>query len=134
MLYAGTDNAAWVTLDDGANWTKLRLDMPPAPVYWLVVQERFDDLVVATYGRGFYILDDLGSLRALDEETLARLVEFGGNPAQRKKFVLDANQSLAVDSVLKVLQAAATSSEQTISTSMTRMLSKMAVHAGRGSP
>ena len=74
-----------------------------------------------------------GLMNELDEETLARLVEFGGNPAQRKKFVLDANQGLAVDSVLKVLQAAATSSEQTISTSMTRMLSKMAVHAGRGS-
>jgi photosystem II stability/assembly factor-like uncharacterized protein len=65
MLFAGTDNAVWTTLDDGANWTKLRLDMPPAPVYWLVVQERFDDLVVATYGRGFHILDDIGSLRAL---------------------------------------------------------------------
>lgn len=65
MLFAGTDNAVWMTLDDGATWTKLRLDMPPAPVYWLTVQERFDDLVVATYGRGFWILDDIGSLRAL---------------------------------------------------------------------
>jgi photosystem II stability/assembly factor-like uncharacterized protein len=65
MLFAGTDNAVWVTLDDGALWSKLRLDMPPAPVYWLTVQERFDDLVVATYGRGFYILDDIGPLRAL---------------------------------------------------------------------
>jgi photosystem II stability/assembly factor-like uncharacterized protein len=65
MLFAGTDNSVWMTLDDGANWTKLRLDMPPAPVYWLTIQERFDDLVVATYGRGFYILDDIGSLRAL---------------------------------------------------------------------
>ncbi|RMH17013.1 MAG: glycosyl hydrolase, partial [Gemmatimonadetes bacterium] len=71
MLFAGTDNAVWWSRDDGAHWTKLRLDMPPAPVYWLVVQERFDDLVVATYGRGFYILDDLAPLRALDAEVLA---------------------------------------------------------------
>ncbi|RMH18887.1 MAG: glycosyl hydrolase, partial [Gemmatimonadetes bacterium] len=71
MLFAGTDNAVWWSLDDGAHWTKLRLDMPPAPVYWLVVQERFDDLVVATYGRGFYILDDLAPLRALDADVLA---------------------------------------------------------------
>ena len=40
--------------------------MPPAPVYWLVIQEHFDDLVVGTYGRGFWILDDVSPLRALD--------------------------------------------------------------------
>ena len=71
MLWAGTDNSVWLSLDDGANWNKLRLNMPPAPVYWLTVQEHFDDLVVGTYGRGFYILDDIGPLRALDAETLA---------------------------------------------------------------
>jgi photosystem II stability/assembly factor-like uncharacterized protein len=68
MLYAGTDNAVWLSVDDGGTWSKLRLNMPPAPVYWLTVQERFDDLVVATYGRGFWILDDIGSLRALAGE------------------------------------------------------------------
>jgi len=83
MLFAGTDNSVWMTLDDGENWTKLRLDMPPAPVYWLVVQERFDDLVVATYGRGFYILDDIGSLRALDAETMTSHTLFDIRPAYR---------------------------------------------------
>lgn len=75
MLYAGTDNSVWMSLDDGATWSQLRLNMPPAPVYWLVVQERFDDLVVGTYGRGFYILDDVSPLRALDAETLAADME-----------------------------------------------------------
>ncbi|MGD2069178.1 MAG: glycosyl hydrolase, partial [Gemmatimonadota bacterium] len=83
MLFAGTDNSVWMTLDDGDHWTKLRLDMPPAPVYWLVVQERFDDLVVATYGRGFWILDDIGPLRALDGETLASDGLFQPSPAFR---------------------------------------------------
>jgi len=83
MLFAGTDNAVWMTLDDGEKWTKLRLNMPPAPVYWLVVQERFDDLVVATYGRGFWILDDIGSLRGLDAETLASNTLFDIRPAYR---------------------------------------------------
>jgi len=69
-------------------------------------------------------------MNELDETTLQRLVQFGGNATQRKKFVLDANQSLAVDSVMKVVAAAATSSQQTISSSMTRLLSKLAVHAG----
>ncbi len=75
MLYAGTDNSAWMSLDDGATWTQIRLNMPPAPVYWMVVQERFDDLVIGTYGRGFYILDDVSPLRALDAETVASAVE-----------------------------------------------------------
>ena len=75
MLYAGTDNATWLSLDDGSTWTRLRLDMPPAPVYWIEIQERFDDLVIGTYGRGFYIMDDVSPLRALDAETLAADVE-----------------------------------------------------------
>ncbi len=69
----------------------------------------------------------------LDDRTLERLVQFGGNAAQRRQFVLDANQSLAVDSVVKVVQAAAATSEQTISSSMTRMLSKLSMHASSGS-
>jgi photosystem II stability/assembly factor-like uncharacterized protein len=70
LLFAGTDNSVWTSLDDGGSWIKLRNDMPPAPVYWLTVQERFGDLVVATYGRGFYILDDLGPLRAMTSEVM----------------------------------------------------------------
>ena len=43
MLYAGTDNSVWFTLDDGGTWHQLHNNMPPAPVYWLTIQERFDD-------------------------------------------------------------------------------------------
>ena len=66
MLYLGTDNAIYVSWDDGGHWTRLRSNLPPAPVYWLVVQPRFGDLVVATHGRGFYILDDVTPLRDFD--------------------------------------------------------------------
>lgn len=65
MLYAGTDNNLYCSFDDGQNWFSLRLNMPPAPVYWLEIQRGFDDLVVATYGRGFYILDDVSAVRAM---------------------------------------------------------------------
>ncbi len=68
-------------------------------------------------------------MNELDDNTLSRLVQFGGNAAQRKRFLLDANQSLAVDSVVKILRAAAASAGQDISNSMTRLLSKLAVHA-----
>ena len=68
MLYVGVDNGIFVSHDDGANWSKLKLNLPPAPVYWLEIQERFDDLVVGTYGRGYYILDDLSAVRNLDQK------------------------------------------------------------------
>lgn len=63
MLYLGVDNGVYVTFDDGQNWMRLRNNLPPAPVYWLEVQERFDDLVIGTYGRGYYIMDNIGPLR-----------------------------------------------------------------------
>jgi hypothetical protein len=66
MLYLGVDNGVYFSTDDGAHWTRLRNNLPPAPVYWLEVQERFDDLVVGTYGRGYYILDNISPLREFD--------------------------------------------------------------------
>ena len=65
MLYLGVDNGLYISNDDGANWTRLKNNLPPAPIYWLEIQERFDDLVVCTYGRGYYILDNLAPLREL---------------------------------------------------------------------
>lgn len=76
-------------------------------------------------------LDDL--IREMDSATLTRLVELGGDLSKRRRFVLDANQSLAVDAVVKVLRSAAEASEQTISNSMTRLLGKLANHAEQGS-
>lgn len=67
MLYAGIDKGIYISHNDGATWARLRNNLPPAPVYWMEVQERFDDLVVGTYGRGFYILDDLGAIRNADK-------------------------------------------------------------------
>ncbi len=69
----------------------------------------------------------------LQPETLRRLLEMGGDMMQRRRFVLDASQGLAVDAVVDLVQAAATTSHQTISHSMIRLLSKFAVHAEQGS-
>ncbi|MCY3963707.1 MAG: sialidase [Acidobacteria bacterium] len=71
LLFLGTENALWVSFDDGTGWQRLsrrgdgEANLPPAPVHWIGVQEHFDDLVVATYGRGIWILDDLTPLRAI---------------------------------------------------------------------
>jgi photosystem II stability/assembly factor-like uncharacterized protein len=71
LLYAGTENALYVSFNDGELWQPLQTNLPHAPVYWLVIQEHFNDLVVSTYGRGFWILDDLTPLQQLTPEVLA---------------------------------------------------------------
>ena len=65
LLYLGTENALYVSFDDGDDWEPLQLNLPHAPVSWLTVQRTFSDLVVATYGRGFYVLDDITPLEQL---------------------------------------------------------------------
>ena len=70
LLYLGTENAPtsrWTTASTGR---PLQSGLPHAPVHWLTIQEHFSDLVVATYGRGFYILDDITPLRQLTPEVL----------------------------------------------------------------
>ncbi|HWG37398.1 MAG TPA: hypothetical protein VN690_06730 [Terriglobales bacterium] len=71
MLYAGTENSIYFTLDDGAHWRLLKNNMPAAPMNWLTIEPRFSDLVVGTYGRGIWIADDVTPLRTWDEVTQA---------------------------------------------------------------
>jgi hypothetical protein len=71
-------------------------------------------------------------VRGLKPQTLQRLVEMGGDFAQRHKFVADATDGMALDAVLEIIQAAATTSHQTISHALVRMLSKFAAHAEAG--
>ena len=69
---------------------------------------------------------------ALKPETLRRLVEMGGDAAQRREFVLNATHGMAVDSVIEIVKAAAEAGGQTISHGLVRMLSKLAEHAELG--
>jgi photosystem II stability/assembly factor-like uncharacterized protein len=71
LLFAGTEFGLFVTVDGGKNWVRLKGGMPPAQVRDLTVQRRENDLVVATFGRGFYILDDYSALRELTPQALA---------------------------------------------------------------
>jgi photosystem II stability/assembly factor-like uncharacterized protein len=70
LLYAGTENALYVSFDDGASWLPMRNNLPPAAISWMVVQEDFNDLVISTYGRGFWIFDDLTPLQQLTTKVL----------------------------------------------------------------
>ncbi len=74
LLYLGTENALYVSFDDGERWESLNTNLPAAPVYGLVIQEHFNDLVVGTYGRGFWVLDDVTPLQQLTNEVRASAV------------------------------------------------------------
>jgi photosystem II stability/assembly factor-like uncharacterized protein len=65
LLFAGTGNGIHYSLDEGAHWTALDNGLPHAPASWAVVQKQFHDLVVSTYGRGIYILDDITPLEQM---------------------------------------------------------------------
>jgi photosystem II stability/assembly factor-like uncharacterized protein len=69
LLYAGTEFGLYASFDDGATWQSLQLNLPIAPVTDLAVQR--GDLVVATQGRSYWILGDLGLLHELSDEVLA---------------------------------------------------------------
>ncbi|HJT67893.1 MAG TPA: hypothetical protein VJ749_15655 [Pyrinomonadaceae bacterium] len=84
LLYLGTENALYVSFDDGENWQPLQANLPHAPVYWLTIQEHFNDLVIATYGRGFWILDDLTPIQQMTDAVRASEVHlFAPHPTYR---------------------------------------------------
>ncbi|MGB6484848.1 MAG: hypothetical protein WBE86_15285, partial [Candidatus Acidiferrales bacterium] len=68
LLFAGTGNALYYSLDDGAHWKMFDAGLPHATVSWAVVQKQFHDLVVSTYGRGLYILDDITPFEQMAKE------------------------------------------------------------------
>ena len=61
LLYLGTEHGIYVSFDDGAKWESLRQNLPDTPVHDIAVEER--DLVIATHGRGFYVMDHIAPLR-----------------------------------------------------------------------
>jgi len=66
MLYAGTETGVYVSFNDGTDWRSLQLNLPTTPIHDLVVKN--DDLVLATHGRSFWILDDVSPLRQFGDE------------------------------------------------------------------
>ena len=66
LLFTGTERAVFVSFDDGDHWQSLQLNLPPASMRDLDVQ--YDDLIVATHGRGFWVLDNITALRQITSE------------------------------------------------------------------
>jgi photosystem II stability/assembly factor-like uncharacterized protein len=83
LLYAGTELGLWVSFDGGAKWASLRQNMPPVPVRDIQIQPREDDLLVATHGRGLYIMDDIRPLQHIAEALRTDAELFDIRPATR---------------------------------------------------
>jgi photosystem II stability/assembly factor-like uncharacterized protein len=71
LLFAGTEFGLFFTVDGGTHWVQLRGGMPPAQVRDLQLQRRENDVVMATFGNGFWVLDDYSPLREVSAEALA---------------------------------------------------------------
>jgi len=115
MLFAGTERGVWVSFDDGSNWQRLQQNLPPVPVHDLAIKE--GDLIAATHGRGFWILDDLSVLRQLAPDQLQQDVHlfkprdayrivpgfffgggsFGWDGASVQYWLKQANQKVTID-------------------------------------
>ena len=82
LLYAGTETGVHVSFDDGEHWQSLRLNLPAVPIHDLVIKDT--DLVAATHGRSFWILDDITPLRYISEQVQdAPVYLFKPRPAVR---------------------------------------------------
>lgn len=71
VLYAGLEQGVWFSLDRGARWQSLRLNMPSVAVHDMRIQPQRHDLMLATHGRGFWILDDIAALSGLSKAVAA---------------------------------------------------------------
>ena len=76
LLYAGTQVGVFASFDRGLTWTDLRLGLPHLPVFDLTVHPRDNDLIIATYGRGIYVLDDVTPLQHLAEAEKTQAMVF----------------------------------------------------------
>ncbi|MEP6765081.1 MAG: glycosyl hydrolase, partial [Gemmatimonadaceae bacterium] len=73
LLYASTERGVWISYDAGSNWKALQKNLPPVPVHDMMLRD--DDLVIATHGRAFWVMEGLAALRWAPEE-----VAVGGKP------------------------------------------------------
>ena len=101
LLFVGTETGIYTSIDDGNEWRRLNLNMPPVPVHDIEVKN--GDLVIATHGRGFWILDDISPLRQYSPKLAAKQshlfqpedhtrfgynwwMDYGGGPPSDEKY------------------------------------------------
>jgi hypothetical protein len=81
VLYLGTETGLWVTLDRGKQWTRVKANLPTVPIYEIAVHPRDNDLILATHGRGIWILDDLTPIQQHVKSESSAMFAFEPTPA-----------------------------------------------------
>ena len=84
LLFAGTEREVYVSLDDGDHWQTLRINMPATSIRDVIIKD--DDLIAATHGRGFWIMDDITPLRQLEHGSADPVVLFKPQQATRVRW------------------------------------------------
>jgi hypothetical protein len=92
LLFAGSENAIYTSLDGGNNWQSLQLNMPATSIRDLVIKN--DDIVVGTHGRSFWILDNITPLRQINNITSKETVLFKPQPAIRVRWNMNTDTPL----------------------------------------
>ncbi len=95
LLFAASETQTYVSFNDGGNWQSLRLNMPATSVRDLIIKD--NDLVVATHGRGFWILDDIASLRQIDHSSSQKNILFKPSNAIRVRWDMNTDTPLPPD-------------------------------------
>ena len=76
LLFLGTEKGLYITIDGGDNWSLFTNNMPKVAIYYMDLNKKTNDLVMATHGRGIIILDDISPLRQLNQEVLNKDLHF----------------------------------------------------------
>ena len=95
LLFAGTEREIYVSFNDGDDWQSLRLNMPATSVRDVIIKD--DDLVAATHGRGFWILDDITPLRQISDSTGKSAALFAPETATRVRWNTNTDTPLPPD-------------------------------------
>ena len=92
LLFAGSETAVYVSFDDGNNWQALRLNMPASSIRDLIIKD--DDIVVATHGRSFWIIDDITPLRQINSAAAQNVILYKPETTYRVRWNLNTDTPL----------------------------------------
>ncbi len=76
LLFLGTEDGLYISLNGGKHWMKFTNNMPTVPVHYIALQKQTNDLVLGTHGRGVIVIDDISPLREINDEMLKKPVYF----------------------------------------------------------
>ncbi len=97
LLYLGTETGLFITHDRGRSWVRFKANLPTVPIYEITLHPRDNAMILATHGRGIWILDDLTSLQQFTKARATDAYLFESKPAQQRNLAGDRNRDFEGD-------------------------------------